>query len=69
MNLSTKQKQTHRYEEQTVVAKVEGGESGMDQERGVCRCKPLHLEWISSEVLLYSTENYIQSFGIDRDGR
>ena len=28
----------------------------------------LHLEWISNEVLLYSTGIYIQSLGIDHDG-
>ena len=32
-------------------------------------CKLLHLEWISDEVLLYSTGNSIQSLGIDPDGR
>ena len=32
--------------------------SGMDGEFGVSRCKLLHLEWISNEVLLYSTGNY-----------
>ena len=35
----------------------------------VGRCKLLHLERISNEVLLYSTENYIQSLGIDHDRR
>ena len=40
-----------------MVAKSEGGESGMDLESGVGRCKLLHLEWISNEVLLYSTGN------------
>ena len=34
----------------------------MDGEFGVNRCKLLHLEWISNEVLLYST-------GIEHDGR
>ena len=34
----------------------------MDWEFGVNRCKLLHLEWISNEILLYSTVNYIQSF-------
>ena len=29
----------------------------------------LHLEWISNEVLPFSTGNYIQSLGIDHDGR
>ena len=51
-----------------VVAKGQGG-SGMDWEFGVSKCKLLHLEWICNEVLLYSTGNYIQSFGIDHDGR
>ena len=26
----------------------------------VSRCKPLHLKWISQEVLLYRTGNYVQ---------
>ena len=41
----------------------------MDWEFGVRRCKLFHLEWIGSEVLLYSTGNYSQSLGIDQDGR
>jgi len=41
----------------------------MDWEFGVSRCKLLHLEWINNEVLLYSTGNYIQSPGIDHDGK
>ena len=41
----------------------------MDWELGVSRCKLLHLEWISHEILLHSTRNYIQSLGIDHDGR
>ena len=40
----------------------------MDGEFGVGKSKLLYLEWISNEVLLYSTENYIQSLGTD-DGR
>ena len=50
MNLSTKQKQTHRHREQTCGCR-EGG-SRMDREFGVSRCKLLHLEWIGNEVLL-----------------
>ena len=65
MNLSTEQKQTHRHGEQTCGCQGGGG-SGMDWEFGVSRCQLLHLEWISNEVLLYSTGNYIQSPGIDR---
>ena len=48
-------------ENRLVVVKREGA-SGMDKEFGVSRCKVLHVEWISNEVLLYSIGNYIQSF-------
>ena len=41
----------------------------MDGEFGVSRCKLLRLEWLSNEVPLYSTGNYIQSPGIEHDGR
>ena len=41
----------------------------MDEAFEAGECKRLHLEWISSEVLLYSTGSYIQSLGIDHDGR
>ena len=43
----------------------EGGGSGMDGEFGGSRCKLIHLEWISNEVLLYSTGSYTQSLGIE----
>ena len=56
-------------ENRLMVAKVEWGKSGMYGEFGVGRCKLLHLEWMSNEVLLYSTGNYIQSLGKERDGR
>ena len=63
MNLSTKQKQT-------CGCQGGGGRgSGMDWEFGVNGCKLLHLEWISNEILLYSTGNYIQSLGIDHNGK
>ena len=45
------------------------GMGGMAGEFGVSRCKLLHLEWVSDEVLLYSTGNYIQSLWIEHDGR
>jgi len=41
----------------------------MDWEFGVSRCKLLHLERISNEIILYSPGKYIQSFGIDYDER
>ena len=70
MNPSTKQKQTHRYgDNRLAVTKRKGGGRGMDWEFGVGRCKVLHLEWISNEVMLYSTGNYNQSPGIDHDGK
>ena len=47
----------------------QGGWSGIDWEFGVSRCKILHLEWISTEVLLYNTGNYIQRLGKEHDGR
>ena len=56
-------------ENRLAVAREEGRGSGMDWEFGVSRCIELHLEWISNLFLLYSTRNYIQSLGIDRDGR
>jgi len=56
-------------ENRLVAAKVEGERSGMDGEFEAGRCKLLHLEWISNEVLLYSTQNYIQSLGIDHGRR
>ena len=67
-NLPTEQKQTHSHWEQTCGCQGGGGESGMDWEFGVGRCKLLHLERISNEVLLYSTGNYIQSLVIEHDG-
>jgi len=52
-----------------VVAKGEGGRSRSNCKFGVSRCKRLHLEQISNEILLYSTRNYIQALEIDHDGR
>ena len=66
MNLSIEQKQTHGHREQTCGC--QGGGSEMDWESEVGRCKLFHLEWINNEVLLYSTDNYIQSVLIEHDG-
>ena len=41
--------------------------SGMDWESGVRRCKLSHFEWISNEILLYRTENYIQTLMVEQD--
>ena len=69
MNLSTEQKQTHGHGEQTCGCQGGGGGSGMDWESGVRRCKLLHWGCINNEVLLNSTGNYVQSPGIDHDGK
>ena len=70
MNLSTKQKQTHRHREQTCgchrVGLVGGG---MHWEFGISRCKLLHKEWINNKVLLYSTGNYVQYPVISHNGK
>ena len=36
---------------------------------GWTRCRPLHLQWIDNKVLLYNTEYYIQSAGINQNGK
>ena len=49
-----------------------GGEEemdGMEGEFGFRIYKLLYLEWISNEVLLYNTGDYIQSLAIDHNGR
>ena len=61
MNLSTKQKWTHRPGEQICGCQGGGRREWDGQEFGVSKCELLHLEWISNDVLLYSTENYTQS--------
>ena len=69
MNLSSEQKQTHGHGEQACGSQRGGRGSGKDWEFGVSRCELLHLEWMSHEILLYSTGNYIQSLMIEHDGR
>ena len=56
-------------ENRLVVAKLEGRGGGVDG-LGVWvnRFELLHLEWISNEILLYSTGNYTQSLVIEHDG-
>ena len=55
MSLSTENKQIHGPGEQICACQEGGGGSGMDWEFGAGRCKLFHLEWISNEILLYST--------------
>ena len=54
--------------EQTSGCQGGGGESGMDWEFGISGCKLLYLEWVSNEILLYNTGNYIQSPVMEHDG-
>ena len=56
-NLST-EKKLMDLENRLVIVKVRRG-SGVDWESGVNGCKLLPLEWISNEILLYSTRNYV----------
>ena len=67
--LSINQKQTHRHGDRLVVAKGRRRKEWDGREFGVSRGKLLCLEWMSKEVLLSSTENYVQSPGTDHDGR
>jgi len=48
-------KENHEHGEQTCGCQGGGGGSGMDWEFGVNRRKLLPLEWVSNEILLYST--------------
>ena len=66
---STKQKQIMDMESRLVIARGKGGRCGMDGEFGVGRCKLLYLEWINNGILLDSSKNYVQSLGLERDGR
>ena len=52
-------KETHGHGEQICGCQGGGGRSCTDWDFGVSTCKLLHLEWISNEVLLYSTGNPI----------
>ena len=67
MNLSTKQKQTHRHREQTCGCQGAGG--GMEWESGVSRCKLVYIGWINNKDPLYSTGNYIQYLVINHNGK
>ena len=70
MNLSTKQKQTHRQREQTYGCQSRGrGSKRMDWEFEISRCKLLYLEWIDNKSLLYSIGNCIQFPGINHNGK
>ena len=69
MNLSMKQKYTHRHTNRLVVAKGETGGGRMNWEFGISRCKLLYIGWTNSKVLLYSTRNSIQHPVINHNGK
>ena len=50
INLSMKQKQTHRHREQTCGCQG-GGVVGDGWEFGISRCKLLYIEWINNKAL------------------
>ena len=52
-------KETHGLGEETCGCQGGVGGSGADWELGVNRCRLLPLEWISNEILLCSTGNYV----------
>ena len=56
-NESFHRKENHEHREQTCGCQGGGGGNGMAWEFGGNRCKLWLLEWISNEVLLYSTGN------------
>ena len=67
INISTKQKQTHRHRGQLWL--LRGRESGGRNGVGVSRCKLVYIEWINNKVLLYRTGNYIQYPVINHNGK
>ena len=66
MNLST-EKKLMDLENRLVVAKREGEGVGVVGELGNNRYKLLPLEWISNEILLCSTGNYVWSLMMEHD--
>ena len=67
MNLSTKQKQTHRHRADLWLPRWGWGEK--DWEFGISRCKLSYIEWLNNKVLQYSTESYIQYPVMDHNGK
>ena len=60
-------KENHELGEQTCGCLGGGGGSRMDWELGVNRCKLLLLELINNEILLCSSENYVQLLTTEHD--
>ena len=68
MNLSTKQKPTHRHREHTCGCHWELGGIGLDWEFGVSRCKLSYIEWVNNKVL-YRTGNDIHHPVLNYSGK
>ena len=70
MNLSMKQKQTHKHREQICGCQGRGGVGeGQIWSLGLADANYLYLEWINNKVLHYSTGNYIQYAVIHHNGK
>ena len=69
MNLPVKYKPTTNTEIRLVVANGEEVGGGMEWEVGVSRCKLLYIECMNNQVVLSSTENYIQYPMINHNGK
>ena len=65
MNLSVKEKQTHRHREQTCSCQGRG----IDWEFGINRCKLVYIGCINNKVLLYGTGDYTEYPEIDHNGK
>ena len=66
MNFST-EKKVMGLENRLVIALWGGGGNRTDWELGVNGCKLLLLEWISNEILLCSTGDYVWSLMMEHD--
>ena len=67
MNISMKQKWTHRHKEQIRSAKGQGVREGMTESPG--QQMQTVIEWISNKGLFYRTGNYTQHPVIAYDGK
>ena len=67
MNLSIEKKIMDMESRHVCGCQGGRGGNGMEWEFEVNRCEILSLEWISSEILRYSTGNYIWSLMIAHD--
>ena len=61
MNLSTKQKQTHRHRKQTYGYHRRKGRGGINWEFGINIYTLVYIKQMNNKELLYSTGNYIQT--------